>query len=395
MIANQPVKVAIVHNELSPYIIPLFVRLTTRSTTLNARLFVTRITSQGANHRLKFHCSAIKSGWFRRLGERLGIALPDFYLIREIRKFQPEAILLDGLSSIGTGLWLVATRRWHGAKCYWWSLGAIPGRRMTLRTAFGDMLQQFCARRCAGVIAYGTHSADFFRGLGVPAERITVGYNTIDEGQIQQDIQRCGPKVATLRQELGLGDAPVAVFCGTMKPGKKVELLLTAFARCRAQLVELKPSLVLIGDGPELASMQKLASKLGLAEVTRFVGRQDAEISSYFLLGQFAVMPGLGGLAINHAFAHALPVVCGPADGCELDLVKTDITGILLPMVTEAALAEAMASLFSRRADCERMGHVARQLVLQKISLENYARRVESAVLASFIPSSCPIPPAL
>ena len=376
-------KVAIVHNELSPYIIPLFERLT-HSAEFDARLFVTRITSHGANHRVSFVCSSVKPSWFRRLGDRLGFALPDFTLVREIKKFQPDAILLDGLSSAGTGLWLIVTRRCHGAKCFWWSLGAIPGRRMTLRTAFGDVLQRYCARRCAGVIGYGTHAAAFFRGLGVPAARITVGYNTIDEAQIQQDIRRCGPHVPALRHQLALGDAPIAVFCGTMKVGKSVDLLLRAFARCRAQLGALNPQLVLIGDGPELAPMQRLAKTLGLAASTKFVGRQDAEISGYFLMGQFVVMPGLGGLAINHAFAHALPVLCGPADGCEQDLVKTEITGTLLPVVTEDALVMAMADLFMRPADCRAMGLAAQQLVLQDISLENYARRVEGAVRGAF-----------
>jgi len=383
MTEPRQLKVAILHNELSPYIIPLFVRLT-GSTEFNTRLFVTHKTKHGANHRLKFYCSSEQPGWFRRLGDRLGVALPDFALVREIRKFGADAILLDGLSSAGTGFWLVATRRFHGAKCFWWSLGAIPGRPMTLRTAIGDLLQRYCARRCAGVIGYGTHAAAFFRGLGVPADRITVGYNTIDEVQIQQDIRRCGPAVPALRQQLGLGEAPVAVFCGTMKPGKRVDLLLSAFARCRTLLAAAPPRLVLIGDGPELAAMQRLASGLGLTEATSFVGRQDAEISSYFLLGQFVVMPGLGGLAINHAFAHALPVVCGPADGCELDLVKTGVTGILLPTVTEDALVDAMVDLFRRPADCATMGRAAQDLVLRDISLENYARRVEDTVRRAF-----------
>ena len=36
---------------------------------------------------------------------------------------------------------------------------------------------------------------------------------------------------------------------------------------------DIKPFLVLIGDGPDLVSMQQLAVSLGLDGVTKFVGR--------------------------------------------------------------------------------------------------------------------------
>jgi len=380
---NRRLKVALVHNCLTPYNVPLYVRLAA-SSEFEFRVFTTHVVKYEGNGRLKFVHTSPHPGWFRRLGDRVGVAVPDFTLLREVKHYQPDAILTDGLSSVGTSLWLFATIWKHRAHCFWWSFGAIPGRPMSLRSTIGDMLQKFCVRRCAGIIAYGTHAIDYYRRLGVPIERITVGYNTIDEAQIQQDVIRLAPQVPALRASLRLDDFPVAVFCGTMKPGKKVDLLLSAFAKCRAMRPQANPHLVLIGDGPDLPAMQAVADRLGVAPHVRFVGRQDADISVYFLLGQFVVLPGLGGLAINHAFAHGLPVICGPADGCELDLVKTGETGVLLSVVTEQNLAESMAELFGHPDDCARMGREARQLVLQKISLENYARRVEGAVVASF-----------
>jgi glycosyltransferase involved in cell wall biosynthesis len=381
---QRRIKVALIHNILSPYNIPLYVEMI-RSERIELKILVTHITKEGANDRLEFMHTTPRAGYLRRWGDRQGIALPDFKMIRAVCRYQPDAILTDGLSSVGTTVWIYATmsRKVH---IFWWSFGAIPGRRMSLRTAFGDMIQRFCIRRSAGVIAYGTHGAEFYRRMGFPSDGITVGYNTIDETQIQDDMLRLAHVVPELRVQLGLGAAPVAIFCGTMKQGKRVDLLLRSFAQCRKKSGPVAPMLVLIGDGPDLDSMRQMAQAIGLEGDTRFVGRQDRDISAYFLLGQFVVLPGLGGLAINHAFAHGLPVICGPADGCELDLVKTGMTGILLSEVSEENLAESMADLFRRPDHCARMGRAARELVLKDISLANYARRVELAVLNSFTP---------
>jgi glycosyltransferase involved in cell wall biosynthesis len=250
-----------------------------------------------------------------------------------------------------------------------------------VRAWLGDRLQQYCARRCAGVVSYSEHGARYFQSLGVQPDNIIIGYNTLDEVAVRQEKARLATHAEGLRKSLHLGASPIAIFSGTMKAGKRVDLLLASFARClRENSWQVRPILLLIGDGPGLQAMKSLAHSTGIIEQTRFVGRQGSLVSAYFQLGQFAVLPGLGGLAINHAFAHGLPVICGPADGCELDLVRNEATGIYLPTMNETTLAAAMTRLFQDPAACQRMGANAFELITGRFSLENYARRIEQAV---------------
>ena len=62
--------------------------------------------------------------------------------------------------------------------------------------------------------------------LGVPRPRRCAIPNGVDTDRFAPLAQ---PERIRLRDDLGLGDAPVAVFCGRLVPEKRVEVLLGAF----------------------------------------------------------------------------------------------------------------------------------------------------------------------
>lgn len=324
-------------------------------------------------------CQVRRPRWMWSLERRLKVSLPSARLVKAIIQWQPDCILIEGLSNLGNVLLIFSTRWIHDASVMWWSLGAIPGRPATWHSHIGDRLQQIFTQRCEAVISYSTYGASFFQDLGVPVEKTLVAHNTLDEQATFKAIEDCRPHVEDLRQELQLTSHSVAVFSGTINKGKKLDLLLYAFSRVKTLSNVSDPRLLIIGDGPSLEEMKSLSCKLGISNSVLFVGRQHEMISAYFLLAQFAVLPGLGGLAINHAFAHGLPVICGPADGCELDLVHSGETGVYLPLMNEENLAQAMISLYRDPGLCARLGANARLLVTNKITLSSCAQQIERA----------------
>jgi glycosyltransferase involved in cell wall biosynthesis len=305
---------------------------------------------------------------------RSGIPLPSPRLALEVRRYRPDVVVMEGLGNIGTDLACLPDIWLRRVPWVWWTLGDITATRHLLRARLGRPVQGWFARRAGAVIAYSSYAVRVMRDLGVEEHRIVNVRNTLDEQEVLADIERCSPEVEALRAQLELGDAPVAVFCGTVTPGKRLDLLLEAWTRLPRS--EPAPVLVVVGDGPALAEAKALAGKLDIADRVRFVGRQKENVSAYMLLGRVAVLPGLGGLAINHAFAHRLPVICGRADGCEEDLVHNEETGIRLGEVTPVTLAEALHSLLSRPAEARRMGENAHRLITQDVTLREFAARV-------------------
>jgi len=268
------------------------------------------------------------------------------------------------------------TKVWKRTPIIWWSLGAIPKRHMTLKAKIGDSIQKYCTLKSSAIFSYGEHSKKYFIRLGVDSNKIIVGHNTIDEQSVLNDIVGIDRKqLYSLKKELSIPeDGTTAVYCGRLTSGKKVDVLLKAFAQVINDDTNLH-HLIIIGDGPERAYLKRLSIELQIEKQVSFVGQQYEHLSLYFLLGNFCVLPGLGGLAINHAFAHSLPVICGPADGTEEDLVQNGKTGILIDEVTTDKLRESMSQLFQDSSLCLNMGKKAQTLISQNFSLENYCKR--------------------
>ena len=85
-----------------------------------------------------------------------------------------------------------------------------------------------------------------------------------------------------------------------------------------------------VGSGPEAESLKKYVSALGLVDKVIFFGKIFDGVGSYFEAADMVVVPGLGGLVINHAMIFGKPVVSRIADGTELDLIENNVSGYLL-----------------------------------------------------------------
>ena len=85
--------------------------------------------------------------------------------------------------------------------------------------------------------------------------------------------------------------------------------------------MESKPRLVIVGDGPERAKLESLAKEVYPS--AEFVGtKHGAELTPYFAEADLFVLPGTGGLAVQEAMAHGLPVIVAKGDGTQDDLVR-------------------------------------------------------------------------
>ena len=129
-------------------------------------------------------------------------------------------------------------------------------------------------------------------------------------------------------------------------PQKGLDVLIRAFASL-PESVRDGWSLTLVGDGPELATLQALASDAGLRDLVHFEGfRSDPLVfmrraSIFALPSRFEGMPN----ALLEAMAAGLPSVVTDASPGPLEMVCNGHQGLVVPTDDVSAFAAALQQL--------------------------------------------------
>jgi len=155
---------------------------------------------------------------------------------------------------------------------------------------------------------------------------------------------------------------------GRFDPIKNLPMLLRALAAAR----RAQPLVVglLVGDGPELASIRSLAERLGLAETVRLAGfRQDSrrllQCMDLFVLSSLSEGTSM---ALLEAMAAGVPVAV-TAVGGNPEVVVAGETGWVVPSGAEEALTHAILEGAGDPERCRRFGEAGRRRFAERFTL--------------------------
>ena len=162
---------------------------------------------------------------------------------------------------------------------------------------------------------------------------------------------------ADIRERFGLSDdLPVAIYIGALAEEKGADMAILA-----AEAIE-GLQLLVVGDGPERAGLEKLASQLGPDRIV-FAGALDQpEIA----LGasDFLLLPSRGGDSMPAVLIEAglsgLASVTTPV-GSITDIVIDGVTGHVVPIDDQSAFDAAVEDLTSNPERSRAFGLAARQ----------------------------------
>jgi glycosyltransferase involved in cell wall biosynthesis len=196
-----------------------------------------------------------------------------------------------------------------------------------------------------------------------PAEKIIVIPNGVEAAEFAGAVD---PGEA--RRALGVADdGPVVGMVSRLGREKGADLLIRAVARIGARWPRLW--LVLIGAGPEMPELRRLAEEEGVAERVVFAGfRDDARRLIHGL--DVVVLPSRRDAqpySLLEAMACAKPVVAARVGGIP-GMMADGVTGLLFPSEDVGALADALASLLGDAQKRARMGAAGRQRVETQFS---------------------------
>jgi glycosyltransferase involved in cell wall biosynthesis len=129
--------------------------------------------------------------------------------------------------------------------------------------------------------------------------------------------------------------------------------------------------LVIVGDGPDRASLEQEVSRLGLRDRIVFLGNRG-EVEAIYPLLDIYVQPSYAegiSLTMLEACSCALPVVA-TAVGGNPEIVLEGRTGILVPPRDAQALASAILTQWEAPEVARAMGLSARRRIVECFSLD-------------------------
>jgi glycosyltransferase involved in cell wall biosynthesis len=278
-----------------------------------------------------------------------------------------DVFILEGESNFLENLILVPLLILMRKPYVWYTLGKPTQKEMTWRRRLTHPLLVFFLNRSKRVACYSSSGRDYVIHRGARADRVVVAQNALCPRAVLSHLQENERAAAALIVEHGWCDRLRLVYVGALTAAKRPQLLIEAAAAVQ-QRTGRSPVLLLVGDGPENHVCRELARRLGVD--AHFWGQRPlAETGRYILAGHAVVLPGLGGLAINHAMMHGRMVICGKADGTETDLVLDRKTGRLLPRMDCQMLADCLAELDRDRTVAADWGKAAREHVTKIASI--------------------------
>jgi len=267
-----------------------------------------------------------------------------------LSSWDPDALIVEAnpryLSTPGAIQWMQT----RGRPVIGWGLGApllsgpLAGFRQKGWTRF---LQRFDA-----LLAYSQRGGDEYAAYGIPLEKIFVAHNAVAPA----------PSTSPDRRPLSI-ERPTILFVGRLQARKRIDALLRACAE-----MPDKPRLVIVGDGPERESLEALAEQEYPSAA--FIGaRHGDELNPYFSGADLFVLPGTGGLAVQEAMSHGLPVIVAKGDGTQDDLVRKE-NGWQVPPGDFQALVSTMRDALSDVNRLRKMGAESYRIVSKEINLE-------------------------
>jgi glycosyltransferase involved in cell wall biosynthesis len=284
-------------------------------------------------------------------------------LLRQMRRDRPQVVLSFGWASpvarLGT-LFAAAA----GAPLLFYGdtngRNAADGHRSRIRSA---LLRGMFAI-AAGAIDTGVANREFYRALGMSAERIHAG---VLPAHVEPFL--AASRGRSFADDTGRTPNPLVIgYVGKFIDCKAPDDLVHAVARLAGHD---RWTLWLIGDGPLRPYLEILVERYGLAERVRFLGfRNSDEVPGLMATIDVLVLPSrreARGLVVVEALAAGAVPVVSSATGVwgSGDAVEHDATGLIYPVGDAAALAACLERLLGDETLRRRLAAAGRNRVAQ------------------------------
>ncbi len=213
------------------------------------------------------------------------------------------------------------------------------------RHAFKEWAKGLLVSLCDAGLVGGEKHAAYLTELGMPATRISTGYDVVDNQHFTQgaDAARNNPEKAKANLNVEVKQ-PFLLAATRFIPRKNLLRLMDAYAEYRER-VDDPMGLVLLGSGEQQQELEAKILELGLSsavDLPGFVGYE--QMPSLYGFSEAFIHPALTeqwGLVINEACAAGVPVLASNTIG-SAEMVEEGRNGFLFDPESQREITEVL-----------------------------------------------------
>jgi glycosyltransferase involved in cell wall biosynthesis len=218
-------------------------------------------------------------------------------------------------------------------------------------------------------------ASELAREIEIPEEKIFVQHNAIRPRPKPE-----ADEVNELRRRFGIAEGErVVLSVGRLSKEKAHADLIEAFKLLGAKAPDLNCKLLIVGDGPERASLETAARASGENDRITFAG-QVSNVQPFYAAADVFVLPSHSEGSPNvllEAMAAEVPIVTTAVGGVP-EIVTNEESALLVAPKNPQALAAAIDRMLQDEALAHRLTTVASALVAREHSPEAYTRSLIS-----------------
>ncbi len=205
---------------------------------------------------------------------------------------------------------------------------------------------------------------DIMSQYEIPKNKITTVFHGIDTELFK-------PRFSKVKKELGIENEKLILFVGGLQKLKGIHLLVSILPEI---LTKIDAKLVIVGEGPYLNSLKKIANRLNVTDKVIFIGKiSNQALPNYYNAADIVVNPSIAiesaGLVVLESLSTGKPVVASKIGGIP-SAIEHLKNGILIEPGNTHELNESILELLKNKELANNLGTNARKKVMEKFSLD-------------------------
>ena len=282
------------------------------------------------------------------------------YLLKEIRKYNPDVILTSGYNDLALDL-IVFLNKIKGKK-------TIFQTDTTYFDKQRNLLKEFFKRNLLKIFDYafcvGTAQINYLKTLNFNIERIfKVSWYAVDSEQILAAFSESFAKRINTIEKLNLMNKNF-IYAGRLSAEKNLKTLISAFKEVKNNGGK-DWGLIIVGDGADREELEKIVRVQNIPNVFFAGGVFWKDVPKYYALSDVFILPSLSepwGLVVNEAMICGLPVIVSKKAG-SAELIKENENGFIFNPNDKSGLISIMLKFTNNEVDAKKMSESSKNMI--------------------------------
>lgn len=260
----------------------------------------------------------------------------------------------------------------------WWSESCEVAQ-----SKLGELIKpltKYIVKNVESIIVPSTLSKEFHTKLGGNSDKIFIAHNIVDNCMFREISLNYTKQKDYIKEELGIQNKKVLLFVGRLVEGKGVQYLIQSYNKLKSEFDDI--CLILVGDGNYRNHLEDTCKKEKIKDVF-FLGWLSEERIKYYAIADIFVLPTLKDLCplvMNEAMVCELPVISTTASGNSKDMIISGKNGYIVDAGNYEQLYSSIKKIVYNDDLQVKMGKESYEIIMNEYTIEHTVDAFFSAI---------------